>query len=321
MAVAYWGDQALELLQLNPKRKNLRIICCLKDGKSAPHVIQKFGKKAKQNDRLHAKVIIAGDRAIVGSANASSNGLVEEEYSSQGLIEAGVVLNDKNEISNVRRWFEQQWLAARLISAQDLTAAQAARSIRRKLGQPGKAIELVDIPPAQLKQAPLGVLLWNSETTKEHTRAVEKLDVPFLDTPNITFFVENSLRYVRKYPFDEKKEYYAIDIRLSEDRAKVRTFSSKLLWFPPQSEFHRITTRQGSFPVVWAFQVYPALPGLPRFKIGPRSKSLILAALRRRKMRLRTNIEGKPLKGALSWEPLWELLYGRRVKSSGDQFE
>src|SRR5690349_21006559 len=95
MAVAYWGKDALRLLKLNPRRRNVRVICCLEGGKSAPSVIRKFGRKAKQNDMLHAKVVLAGNRAIVGSANASSNGLVEEENLARGLIEAGVLLEGR----------------------------------------------------------------------------------------------------------------------------------------------------------------------------------------------------------------------------------
>src|SRR5437764_8671672 len=79
IAIAYWGTEALELLKLDPKRRDVEVVCCLRGGKSAPEVIKQFGFRARQNDQLHAKVIWTNAGAIVGSANASSNGLPEEE--------------------------------------------------------------------------------------------------------------------------------------------------------------------------------------------------------------------------------------------------
>jgi hypothetical protein len=90
IAIAYWGADALTLLKVKPKRRNVRVVCCLKGGKSDPDIIAKFKKRAKQHDKLHAKVIWTPHAAVVGSANASSNGLPEEDFKATGLIEAGV---------------------------------------------------------------------------------------------------------------------------------------------------------------------------------------------------------------------------------------
>ena len=99
IAISYWGIDALDRLKkkLDPKRSDLQIVCCLKGGKSAPEVIEQFGKKARQNDKLHAKVIWTPSGAIVGSANASSNGLPDEEKMIEGLIEAGAYLDDASQ--------------------------------------------------------------------------------------------------------------------------------------------------------------------------------------------------------------------------------
>src|SRR5688572_704206 len=87
IAIAYWGADSLKMLGLNPKHTDLRLVCCLKGGKSDPDEIKKFGRRCRQNDKLHAKVIWSPKAAIVGSANASSNGLPEEETMAKGLIE------------------------------------------------------------------------------------------------------------------------------------------------------------------------------------------------------------------------------------------
>src|ERR1700720_669412 len=45
-------DQASES---QTERRNIEVICCLKGGKSDPGTIGKFGWRAGQNDKLHAK--------------------------------------------------------------------------------------------------------------------------------------------------------------------------------------------------------------------------------------------------------------------------
>jgi hypothetical protein len=57
IAVAYWGQDALRLTKLSAKRKDVRLLCCLKGGKSDPDIIRKFGRRVRQHDHLHAKVI------------------------------------------------------------------------------------------------------------------------------------------------------------------------------------------------------------------------------------------------------------------------
>ena len=79
IAIAYWGNKALKLLKLDANDKNISILCCLRGGKSDPDVIKRFKSGARQCDSLHAKVIWTPDEAIVGSANASSNGMPSEK--------------------------------------------------------------------------------------------------------------------------------------------------------------------------------------------------------------------------------------------------
>lgn len=130
MAIAYWGADALTLLALDPKRRNVEVICCLKGGKSDPEIIRKFGKLARQHDQLHAKVIWTPTGAVVGSANASSNGLPEEESHSNGLLEAGIYLTDARQLAAIERWFGKLFEQARSITPEDLEAAKQARERR-----------------------------------------------------------------------------------------------------------------------------------------------------------------------------------------------
>jgi hypothetical protein len=130
IAIAYWGQSSLKLLHLNPARTNVKLLCCLKGGKSDPDIIGRFHTRARQRDNLHAKVIWTPHGAIVGSANASSNGLPEEEDSADGLIEAGIFVTDDTTLRAIEQWFDRQYKSARHIAKADLNAARAARSRR-----------------------------------------------------------------------------------------------------------------------------------------------------------------------------------------------
>ena len=113
VAIAYWGKDALSLLGLNSRKKTVKVICCLRNGASDPAIISRFGKRARQNDKLHAKVIWTPKGAIIGSANASSNGLPEEEELANGLIEAGIYVNNSRTLASIESWFDFQFKNAR----------------------------------------------------------------------------------------------------------------------------------------------------------------------------------------------------------------
>jgi hypothetical protein len=133
IGVAYWGQDALTLLKLNPKKKNILVLCCLKGGKSDPDVIKQFKKRARQCDNLHAKVVWTKDEAIVGSANASASGMPSEDNLAAGLIEAGVLITDGKELRRIETWFDMHYsnpTISRPIEKPDLEAARKARVIK-----------------------------------------------------------------------------------------------------------------------------------------------------------------------------------------------
>jgi hypothetical protein len=79
---------------------------------------------------LHAKVIWTRDGAIVGTANASSNGLPQEEHSAIGLIEAGVFIKEAAALNEIGRWFDIQYDSSRRITKSDLESAKLERDRR-----------------------------------------------------------------------------------------------------------------------------------------------------------------------------------------------
>jgi hypothetical protein len=79
MAVAFWGDGATKGLGLDKKRGEVAtVICNLKSGGTNPNEIRELWKaniNPLQCDKLHGKVYLFDDCVIIGSSNASSNGL------------------------------------------------------------------------------------------------------------------------------------------------------------------------------------------------------------------------------------------------------
>ncbi|MEO6840367.1 MAG: phospholipase D family protein [Bradyrhizobium sp.] len=177
IAVAYWGQDALKLTKISTGRKDIRLLCCLKGGKSEPDVIKKFGKRVKQIDNLHAKVIWTKGRAIVSSANMSSNGLPSEEKKLRGLVEAGVLLTDPDQLSSIGRWFDDKYQSARIITKDDLKKAKEARPIGGWGARPtkrGLIDALRDGGPDEFKQQRIAFALWKSPTTRVQQRAISK---------------------------------------------------------------------------------------------------------------------------------------------------
>ena len=102
VAIPDGGPHALRRLGLDPTRPGTRMVCCLNGSVSASEVIGHLGEGARQNDRLRAKVIWTPSAAIVGSADALSNGIPDDEKTAAGLIEAGVLVLLRHNVSGMR---------------------------------------------------------------------------------------------------------------------------------------------------------------------------------------------------------------------------
>lgn len=62
---------------------------------------------------LHAKVIVAGTRALVGSANFTQKGIT-------GRTEMSVLFEDEPQVEELRQWFEALWLQSAVVEIADL---------------------------------------------------------------------------------------------------------------------------------------------------------------------------------------------------------
>ena len=138
VAVAYWGDGAAERTGLSHRKnpRQVRIVCDLLSGACSPDEIEsmiRLGVRVKTLDRLHAKVWISGDRVILGSANASRNGLPNgDTESSNANIEAAVLSKDSDLSRRMTKWFEEQWRLAAIIDDDKLNLARRLWKRRRR---------------------------------------------------------------------------------------------------------------------------------------------------------------------------------------------
>lgn len=136
LAVAFWGEGAAEQLGILAVAKKCRIICNLSTGGTNPKEIRKLiaaGATIKQMDKLHAKVYLANGRAIVGSSNASANGLSFQGDDLKGWVEANLFAQEDALTRQLDDWFEKLWKEeARPIKEKDLLTAELSWSRRRQ---------------------------------------------------------------------------------------------------------------------------------------------------------------------------------------------
>ncbi len=140
IAVAYWGHDALERTGIaNKGNGNLRVICDLLSGACNPSPIATLrgsGVLVRTLDRLHAKVWINGNDAILGSANASMAGLpTPNDDLRRCRDEANIEIRDETLAQSLRTWFDERWDLARDIEDRDLRRARILWSQRRRSAQ------------------------------------------------------------------------------------------------------------------------------------------------------------------------------------------
>jgi len=144
MAVAFWGKGAAEIIAARNGRPT-RIVCNLAMGGTNPDVVEQLmklkGVRVKQDDQLHAKVLIGATSALVGSANMSVNGLSLEGPEVGGWNEAGIKTRRSSEVASIGAWFDELWAGARRITSADITDAREIwlrRRHNRPLNRGGK---------------------------------------------------------------------------------------------------------------------------------------------------------------------------------------
>ncbi|MCC5958737.1 MAG: phospholipase D family protein [Rhodobacteraceae bacterium] len=138
-AVAFWGkDAEKELFGPGPLEwSNVQIVCDLSMGGTNPATLRALGAPDNPNirylDGLHAKVFMSDLGAVVGSANASNNGIGFMGGNAQ-LLEAGTYFGpDSDSCRTISDWFDDlSKRKSKRIDSTALNAAQLAWNSRRK---------------------------------------------------------------------------------------------------------------------------------------------------------------------------------------------
>ncbi|MFP1132937.1 hypothetical protein [Asticcacaulis sp. W401b] len=113
IAVAFWGNEAVEKLGLNRSGLKLSVICNLDSGACNPIEIRKLMTLCDKGEvrslpSLHAKVYWTPEGVLLGSSNASSNGLAVEGAPNKSWVEANMLIRDPAIIATIGQWFERQ---------------------------------------------------------------------------------------------------------------------------------------------------------------------------------------------------------------------
>jgi hypothetical protein len=111
VAAPFWGKGALALLGIGGGQK-FQIVCNLQSSACNPYVIEDLknaqGVTVRSHPQLHAKIYATNKFAIIGSSNASSNGLAIEGQP-ESWIEANVISDDPTIVGSAFALFQEIW--------------------------------------------------------------------------------------------------------------------------------------------------------------------------------------------------------------------
>jgi hypothetical protein len=137
IAVPFWGLGASKALGLD-RGQRCRVVCNLSSGACNPYEIEDLMQSSDvpicSNPRLHAKIYASANFAIVGSSNASANGLSIARVISDAWIEANVLSEEPVFVRTVCDLFEAIWSSGEThpISETELDHAKIAWDNRPK---------------------------------------------------------------------------------------------------------------------------------------------------------------------------------------------
>lgn len=188
-AVAFWGLGAMERLGLDARPNGASVICNLASGATNPLEIRALlnaGVSVRQADDLHAKVYLFDEAVVIGSSNASSNGLSFQEGDGLGWREANVLVEDPALVESTAAWLGA--LGSREITETDLQAAMDAWSRARRRARPRSSqktiLQVLKSQPAYFTDRGAWLLLYMEEM-EPHAKAalgeIQRAESPDID--------------------------------------------------------------------------------------------------------------------------------------------
>jgi hypothetical protein len=175
MAVAFWGAGSIEELGLDKRKKPFRVLLDLSAGATNPWVVKTLldlqPKGVRHVHRLHAKAYIGEKEVVIGSANASANGLGLEGTEATRWTELGMLTNDKKMMKDTADWFEFLWDSAKKPTPAKIEKAKATwmnnQKKRPRDSAKGKGIlEAAIANPARFKNIGFWVVISTGDMTQ-----------------------------------------------------------------------------------------------------------------------------------------------------------
>jgi hypothetical protein len=180
-AVAFWGLGAADCIHAaGGSVADTRILCDISMGGCWPGALEELGapdnEQLRRQDGLHAKVYICDAGMVVGSPNASANGIGFGE-SDPIWLEAGTFHEPKSQAwHQAVTWFDSLFRNATVVDRAAL--ADARRRWRPTPGGPalpvreGSILDLVRADPDQF--GTIGFVFVNAHSTKEGREAARR---------------------------------------------------------------------------------------------------------------------------------------------------
>jgi hypothetical protein len=198
MAVAFWGEGAAQWLGLLSKPSSAIVICNLKMGGTNPAEIRALmnaGVHVSQSDILHAKVYLFDNQVIIGSSNASANGLSLQGGETSGWIEANVFCDEAAFCQKASRWFAK--LTTQIITEDDLKNAEEIWLRRRAniqvaIPKGGTLVDALKFKPASYKNRKFYLCAYSAGLDAAGEKAFKKEERahPSQGTPTSTAVID-----------------------------------------------------------------------------------------------------------------------------------
>jgi len=156
-AVAFWGVGMKSQLFPRWGHGNIRIVCDISMGATCRAALGELGAPSNENlkvhEGIHSKIYLSALGAVIGSPNASDNGVGRKAGESGNLLEAGVFCPAGSKAYvEAARWFEARFCAApmvgqaELLSAPERSGELRPRGSRTKLASLSLLHRLKDFP-------------------------------------------------------------------------------------------------------------------------------------------------------------------------------
>ena len=144
LAVAFWGKGAIERLDLDKAGLQADILCNLDSGACNPAELHRIralpGISLRSHPSLHAKVYWTPSGAVLGSSNASANGLALENDAAGAWSEANVLLEEAAVLADIETWFKTLFDAGHEVLDDDLDRAEMIWKARTRMAPTGKRL-------------------------------------------------------------------------------------------------------------------------------------------------------------------------------------